>query len=256
VTPPSSRFDSLRGDAELPYFPAISFAFQPIVDIKTKSVVSYEALVRGTADQSAASIFEQVAAEDLPRFDQHCRSLAITLAQKLGLPCKLNLNMIPNGSTTPQQSIRHTVEAAERTNLPLDRIVLEVAEGEVIEDRARFTRITNHYRSVGFKLAVDDFGAGHSGLNLLADFQPDQLKLDKQLVCDIEKAGPRQVIVRAIIQICYDLGIDLVAEGVETPEQYQWLASEGIYLFQGYLLASPGFECFPPVSYGTLPQVF
>ncbi len=255
MTPPSSRFESLRGDAELTLFPAISFAFQPIVDIKTKSVVAYEALVRGTANQSAASIFEQVAAENLPRFDQHCRSVAITLAQKLELPCKLNLNMIPNGSTTPQQSIRYTVEAAERTNLPLERIVLEVAEGEVIEDHDRFTRITNHYRSLGFKLAVDDFGAGHAGLNLLADFQPDQLKLDKQLVWDIASKGPRQVIVRAIIQICYDLGIDLVAEGIETPEQYQWLANEGISLFQGYLLACPGFECFPPIAYETLPQI-
>ena len=236
--------------------PAISFAFQPIVDMRAHNVVSFESLVRGPQNQSACSIFEQVSSVDLPRFDQLCRVTAIALAHKLGLGRNLNLNIIPNGATTPEESIRSTVEAADRANLPLDCIVLEFAEGTIIEDRARFARIVSLYRGMGFKLSVDDFGAGYSGLNLLADFQPDQIKLDKELIKDIPSRGPRQVIVRALIQVCKDLGIDLVAEGVETNQEFQWLASEGIWLFQGYLFARPGFECFPPVQYEALPQVF
>ena len=92
--------------------------------------------------------------------------------------------------------------------------------------------------------------------NLLADFQPDQIKLDKELIKDIPSRGPRQVIVRALIQVCKDLGIDLVAEGVESNEEFQWLASEGIWLFQGYLFSRPGFECLPSARYEGLPQVF
>jgi EAL domain-containing protein (putative c-di-GMP-specific phosphodiesterase class I) len=98
-------------------------------------------------------------------------------------------------------------------------------------------------------VAIDDFGAGYSGLNLLAEFQPDQVKLDMKLITGIERHGPRQAIVRAISQICSDLGIDIVAEGIETEDEYAWLASQGIRLFQGYLFAKPGFESFPAVHY-------
>ena len=98
-------------------------------------------------------------------------------------------------------------------------------------------------------MAIDDFGAGYSGLNLLADFQPDQIKLDMKLIRGIEWHGPRQAIVRAINQICLDLGIDVIAEGVETELEYAWLASQGIHLYQGYLFAKPGFESFPKVHY-------
>jgi EAL domain-containing protein (putative c-di-GMP-specific phosphodiesterase class I) len=236
--------------------PEISFAFQPIVDTRARRVVAFEALVRGPHNQTAASVFEQVSAVDLPRFDQVCRVKAVALVHRLGLGRNLNLNIIPNGAMTPEESIQSTVEAANRANLPLDCVVLEFAEGQVIEDRTRFAEIVQLYRGMGFKLAIDDFGAGYSGLNLLADFQPDQIKLDKELIKDIASRGPRQVIVRALIQVCKDLGIDLVAEGVETNQEFQWLASEGIWLFQGYLFARPGFECFPPVQYEALPQVF
>jgi EAL domain-containing protein (putative c-di-GMP-specific phosphodiesterase class I) len=98
-------------------------------------------------------------------------------------------------------------------------------------------------------LAIDDFGAGYSGLNLLASFQPDQVKLDMELIHGIESHGPRQAIVRAVSQVCYDLGIDLIAEGVETMGEYRWLANAGVRLLQGYVLAKPAFESFPMVNY-------
>jgi EAL domain-containing protein (putative c-di-GMP-specific phosphodiesterase class I) len=142
-----------------------------------------------------------------------------------------------------------SLEAAERANLPIKRIVIEVVEGEIIEDHSQFSRLINEYRGIGLKVAIDDFGAGYSGLNLLAEFQPDQVKLDMKLITGIERHGPRQAIVRAISQICSDLGIDIVAEGIETEDEYAWLASQGIRLFQGYLFAKPGFESFPAVHY-------
>jgi EAL domain-containing protein (putative c-di-GMP-specific phosphodiesterase class I) len=182
-------------------------------------------------------------------FDQKARVAAIDLAMRLRLNCHLNLNFLPRSVDSSPESILTTLAAADRANLPIKRIVLEVVEGEIIHDHSRFTMLINNYRGLGLKVAIDDFGSGYSGLNLLADFQPDQVKLDMQLIRGIERHGPRQSIVRAIHGICIELGIDVIAEGVETKEEYGWLTSQGLHLFQGYLFAKPAFEHFPPVHY-------
>jgi len=91
------------------------------------------------------------------------------------------------------------------------------------------------------EFAIDDFGAGHAGLNLLAEFQPDLLKLDLRLVRNIERNGPKQAIVRGIRRTCTDLGIEIIAEGVESKDEYRWFRDEGVKLFQGYLFARPAF---------------
>jgi EAL domain-containing protein (putative c-di-GMP-specific phosphodiesterase class I) len=109
--------------------------------------------------------------------------------------------------------------------------------------------MVNEIRARGVKVAIDDFGAGHSGLNLLANFQPDMVKLDMELVRDISRSGPRQAIVRAIIQVCFDLGIDFIAEGVECNDELRWFEDQGVTLFQGYLFARPAFEALPPVHF-------
>ena len=98
------------------------------------------------------------------------------------------------------------------------------------------------YEQWGQVIAIDDFGAGYAGLNLLAEFQPHLIKLDMHLVRDIHAKGPRQAIVRGLLSTCRDLGIDVIAEGIETEEEFFWLRQEGIDLFQGYLLAKPAFE--------------
>jgi len=229
--------------------PNFTFAFQPIVDVNAREVISYEALIRGPGNESAYQILKQVPAERLLIFDQKARVEAIVLATRLGIDCNLNLNFIPQNLHSSTTSILSTLEAANRSHLAIERIVLEVTEGEIIADQTRFADHINEYRGLGLKVAIDDFGAGYSGLNLLANFQPDQIKLDLTLVRGIESHGPRQAIVRAIGQVCSDLGIDVIAEGVESGAEYTWLAAEGVRLFQGYLFAKPAFESFPLVHY-------
>jgi EAL domain-containing protein (putative c-di-GMP-specific phosphodiesterase class I) len=228
--------------------PSFTFAFQPIVDVKAREVFSYEALIRGPSGESAYQVLGQVPAGRLLEFDQKARAKAIGLAARLGLACHLNLNFVPQSMRSPE-SILSVIAAATRAHLPIERLILEITEGAAIDDRVQFAEMVNEHRGLGIKFAIDDFGAGYSGLNLLADFQPDLIKLDIKLVRGIEHLGPRQAIVRAVGQACYDMGIDVIAEGVETVEEYRWLANAGIRLFQGFLFARPGFESFPPVYY-------
>lgn len=222
-----------------------SFGFQPIVHPLSRTVCSYEALLRGSANEPAQTVLARVPRDELYRFDREARAQAIELAASLGLRCNLNLNMLPRGLLESDESIVSALTAAERVGLPQSRLVLELTEGEVIDEYSHVVEIMNRYRDTGIKVSIDDFGAGYSGLNMLAEFQPDQIKLDMNLVRRIERDGPRQAIVRAVIQACGDLGIDVVAEGVESRSEYGWLSSEGVELFQGWLFARPGFECLP-----------
>lgn len=138
---------------------------------------------------------------------------------------------------------------ARSSGLTPEQIVFAVSEREVITDSARFVASANRCPAIGVKFAIDDFGAGVSGLNLLADFQPDLVEIDMLLVREVDSRGPRQAIVRGVLRTCEDLGIDVVAQGVWTLDEYEWLRDEGIVLFQGYLFSPPSFESLPEVVF-------
>jgi EAL domain-containing protein (putative c-di-GMP-specific phosphodiesterase class I) len=226
-----------------------SYAFQPIVDTVAQEVFSHEALIRGPANEPAFWVLERVPAHLKHKFDQDSRAEALALAARLGLHCHLNLNFLPKSLEASADSIASTLKAAAENGVPIERIILEMTEGESIDDHVHFSAKLNEYRGMGVKIAIDDFGAGYSGLNLLAEFQPDQVKIDMSLTRGIEKHGPRQAIVRGITQVCSDLGIDVIAEGIETVEEYRWLEDQGIHFFQGYLFAKPEFETLPAARY-------
>jgi blue light- and temperature-responsive anti-repressor len=220
----------------------ISFAYQPIVDIVAGEVFAYEALVRGCSNEPASAVFSSLDPSQLYSFDRRARITAIALAASLGIDASLSLNFLPKSLDTLPDAVSSTIDAARAASIALQRVVLEVTENEIIHDPGRFAAMMNVYRAQGLRFAIDDFGAGYSGLNLLADFQPDIVKLDMQLVRDIDSKGPRQAIVRAVIQACDDLGIEVLAEGVETEAEYRWFKRNGVRLFQGYFFARPAFE--------------
>lgn len=229
--------------------PRYSFAYQPIVDAVSRRVVSHEALVRGLAGEPVPSILQAIPANEIYLFDEESRVAALELAARLGFEGQLNLNLMPGGLQASGTAIESTLAAARRCQVDFARVVIEVTEGEIMTDSAQFARTMNVYRGMGVRVAIDDFGSGYAGLSLLADFQPEEIKLDMHLVRGIERRGPRQAIARAVIQVCFDLGIDVIAEGVETEDEYRWLVDEGVRLFQGYLFARPGFECLPQPSF-------
>lgn len=223
-----------------------SFAFQPIVDVQARTAYSHEALVRGLNNEPAFQVLKRYSGERMPAFDAACRAKAIEVAARIGIHTHLNLNFLPSAALDAAVGLDSTVEAARRHAFPLNRIIVEATEGEAIGDQAKFAKVVNEHRRVGMRFAIDDFGAGYSGLNLLAEFQPDMVKLDMTLVRGIHSHGPRQAIVRAIAQVCVDLGMDFVVEGVESVEEFSWFSELGVNLYQGYLFAKPLFEAMPP----------
>jgi len=219
-----------------------SYAFQPIVDLRSRQIFAHEALVRGTAGEPAPTVLAQVNEDNRFRFDQAGRVKAIKTASRLGMQSKLSINFMPNAIYRPELCIRSTLEAARAHDFPIEQIIFETVEGERINDSKWLTEVFREYQRIGFLTAIDDFGAGFAGLNLLADFQPDIIKLDMDLIRGIDQSRTRQAIVRATVGMCEELGIKVIGEGVETADECSALFDLGIHLMQGYLFSRPLFE--------------
>ncbi|MDB5612900.1 MAG: diguanylate phosphodiesterase [Devosia sp.] len=229
-----------------------TMAFQPIVDVEASRIWGYEALVRGVVGEGAFQVLSQVTEQNRYAFDQACRVKAIELAGA-GIAAgdaKLSINFMPNAVYEPKACIRATLDAASRMQFDPKRLMFEFTENERMDDVAHVTHIVSEYRRMGFTTALDDFGAGYAGLALLAKFQTDLIKLDMELLRGIEASRVKQAIVRGIVGIAAELGIVLLAEGVETAEELSVLRATGIRLFQGYYFARPVVEKFQ--SYGEL----
>jgi EAL domain-containing protein (putative c-di-GMP-specific phosphodiesterase class I) len=218
------------------------YAYQPIVDLATRSIYGHEALVRGPNGEGAQTVLSQVNQQNRYRFDQACRVKAIKSAAQLGIQERISINFLPNAIYKPEVCIRTTLEAARVHGFPLERIIFEVTEGERVEDGPWLAEILREYKRCGMLTAIDDFGAGYAGLTLLAGFQPDLIKLDMELVRHVDSSPAKQAIVRGLVTMCRDLGVRVIAEGIETAAERDFLADTGILLMQGYLFSRPVFR--------------
>jgi len=226
----------------------LAMAFQPIVDVKTGQAWAYEALVRGADGQGAAEVLASVNSENRYAFDQQCRVAAITQAVEAGIietGAQLSINFLPNAVYSPLACIQLTLKTAAAVGFPTERLIFEFTENEEMADTAHVANIIETYRRMGFATALDDFGAGHAGLSLLARLQTDIIKLDMELVRGIDISMPRRMIVEGLVAMFTRMGITTVAEGIETIAEYEVLRGMGIRYMQGYLLARPGFKSLP-----------
>jgi EAL domain-containing protein (putative c-di-GMP-specific phosphodiesterase class I) len=226
----------------------IAMAFQPIVDVETGRPFAFEALVRGGNGESASEVLARVTPENRYAFDQQCRVAAIEEAVAAGIletDARLSINFLPNAVYSPVACIRLTLKTARETGFPTNRLIFEFTENEEIADSSHVKNIIETYQKMGFGTAIDDFGAGHAGLGLLAKFQTDFIKLDMELIREIEASLPRRLIVDGVLRIAKSLGITVIAEGVETIAEYDVLRAMGVRYIQGYLLAHPGFKSLP-----------
>lgn len=228
-----------------------TMAFQPIIDIRTAAPWGYEALVRGVNGEGAGSVLSRVDESNRYKFDQACRVRAIELAGALfprGGGEKLSINFMPNAVYEPTACIRASLTAAKRVGFDPRRLMFEFTENEHMTDTAHVSGIIEAYRRMGFTTALDDFGAGYAGLNLLAQFQPDLIKIDMQLIRGIESSHARQAIVAAITILARQLDVAVIAEGIEAETEMRILQATGINLFQGYFFARPAVEKLPDVQ--------
>jgi EAL domain-containing protein (putative c-di-GMP-specific phosphodiesterase class I) len=225
-----------------------SFAFQPIVDIRNREIISFEALVRGPHGESSASVFAQVPQNDILKFDEICRRKAIYLASRLNIPNRLNLNLSAASIFEIDLSITATFKASIQSGIPAKNIIFEVLESESLTEQKNLIKYLRLIQEFGFSTAIDDFGAGYSGLNLLVQYQPYYVKLDRHLIGNIHQNLVKQRVLWGIQQICESLSIEIVAEGVENAGEYHWLSEAGISIFQGFYFARPAFEALPDVA--------
>ncbi|WP_428391678.1 EAL domain-containing protein [Lichenicoccus sp.] len=239
MTPIPSGCAACKDASEI--FP-FTMAFQPIVDLQESRIDAYEALVRGPGGEGAGHVLGQVTNETRYAFDQACRVRAIELAARLGLDRQLNINFLPNAVYEPRACIRLTLEAAARTGFPLDRLTFEIVETEDLADPGHLRRIVTEYRRQGFKIALDDFATGYSGLSRLAELRPDIIKLDRALVQDCDKDQARLAIAASMIGLGRELDIKVVLEGVETCAEVEALRGAGGRFMQGFYFARPAFE--------------
>lgn len=231
-------------DFEIPF----TMAFQPIVDTMTGRPFAYEALIRGLGGEGAYSVLSQVNEANRYSFDQACRVKAIDLVG-VQLPndgaTKLSINFKPNAVYEPSACIRATLAAARRAKLNPAQLMFEFTEDEPMRDVGHVRGIIAAYRELGFTTAIDDFGAGHAGLALLADLLPDLVKIDMSLLRGIDSSMARQVIVRGIFEMTQALGITCLAEGLETREEVETVRAIGIDLCQGFYFARPALGHLP-----------
>lgn len=226
-----------------------SMAFQPIIDWPNNRVFAYEALARGPEGQGAGWVFEQVNEDNRYRFDQSCRVKAIQLAAELGIDAYLSINFMPNAVYRPELCIRTTLAAAETYGFEKSKIIFEFTENERIQNDEHLRNIVEHYRKQGFLTAIDDFGSGYNGLELLTHLPTNLVKLDMNLIRDIDQHKPRQIITRHSVEMLRDLGMQVIAEGIETAAERDTLLDLGVTLFQGYYFAKPAFEALPDINW-------
>ena len=218
------------------------YAFQPIVNFNAKTIFAHEALIRGPNGEAAQTILSKINSNNQYQFDQTCRVKAVKTAAELQLKSLLSINFMPNAVYRPELCISTTLDEAKKYDFPAANIIFEFTEQEIIQDTNHLLNIVKEYKSLGFKTALDDFGAGYAGLNLLASFQPDIIKIDMELIRNIDASKSRQAIVKAVTRMCEELEVVVVAEGVETQSERDALLNFGINLFQGYFFFKPAFK--------------
>lgn len=227
-----------------------SFAFQPIVDPFMQQIVSWEALIRTPEGDSPAAYFQTLPQDALYDADLKSKQVALSMASALGLHTQtLSLNLLPMTLVNVPDAVDFLLTVIEANGFVPEQIVVEFTESEAISRFDEFTHSVRQLKSAGISVTIDHFGAGFAGLQLLAQFQPDRIKINRDLIANVHKSGPRQAIVQAIIKCCASLEIQFCAVGVELAEEWMWLESAGISQFQGHLFASPRLGGIPAVAW-------
>lgn len=218
--------------------------FQPICNcIDPSDVFAYECLLRGKNEDGGLISPQKL--YDLARelgimfqLDRAARLQHIDAARAAEIATNIFINFNPTAIYDPTFCLQSTMQAIRDSGIPPRQFVFEVVESDEV-DVARLTTILDYYRERGFRVALDDFGAGYGSVNLLTRLRPDFVKLDRELVREIDRDAYKSQIVSHVIAMSHDVGVEVVFEGVETHAEWQWAIEHHADYVQGYFIAKP-----------------
>lgn len=221
--------------------------FQPIVSLPNIEVVAYECLSRGVKSDGSLMppdlLFQLAAENDLLFFlDRLCRENALKSAAVKKITTDIFVNFIPTSIYVPETCLQSTLHWAKQLEYDPSRIVFEVVESHQVTDLPHLRKILDFYREQGFRTALDDIGSGHTNLATLAALGADLIKIDMEIIRNIDSDPVKQSIFGALAGIAHENGITVLAEGIETREELAYVKQHGAQLAQGYLFAKPAAE--------------
>ncbi|MCD1258948.1 EAL and GGDEF domain-containing protein [Paenibacillus athensensis] len=222
---------------------SIYSVYQPIVSLQDGTVFGYEALTRGPAGSGleAPQLLFQYAQEQgrlyaLERLSREKAIAGARLAQRQPLFINVSAQVLSDPQFVPGQ----TLELLQASGMTPAQVVFEITERSSIEDFTRAQKVLEHYRRQGYRIAIDDAGAGYSSLQAIAELQPDFIKIDRSLIQGLHQIKVKEYIVETFVTFAHKMNIQLIAEGIEEPDELVKLTHMGVHHAQGYLLGRPG----------------
>jgi len=221
----------------------ITTVFQPIISLQNGSIIGYEALSRGPKNsflQYPDKLFA-VAEKNNILWDLEylCRKKAIEKACLMEINKFLFINVDPLIIKDEKFKKGFTKEFLHQYNISPESIIFEITERTAIEDYTSFKAALNNYVDQGYKIAIDDTGAGYSGLKMLSQVKPHYIKIDMDLIRDIDKDTFKQALIKCFVTLSEVTNMKLIAEGIETLEELITLINMGVYAGQGYFIQRP-----------------
>ncbi|WP_447796565.1 bifunctional diguanylate cyclase/phosphodiesterase [Pseudomonas moraviensis] len=217
--------------------------FQPIICLSERRILGYEALTRGPSNSPLHSPIALFAvarqAGRLSELEIACRQSACRRFNEQQLPGKLFLNVSPESLLEAAHQPGRTLQLLQDLGIAPSQVVIELTEQTPIDDFHLLQTALHHYRAMGFSIALDDLGAGYSSLRLWSELRPDYVKIDRHFIDGIHQDALKREFVGSILQIAKASRAQVIAEGIELPEELAVLTEMGVDLVQGYLLGRP-----------------
>ncbi|RZG02227.1 GGDEF domain-containing protein [Pseudoalteromonas sp. CO348] len=222
---------------------AVFTLFQPIYDLAKRQILGFEALSRGMSGsllESPGKLFAIASKQErLSELEIICREAAIKQFVSLNLPGKLFLNVSPKALLDPSHPKGETRHLTEVYGLDPKRVVIEVTEQDKVDDANLLLTTITHYRELGFQIAIDDLGAGYSGLRQWSELCPDYVKVDRYFIDHCDQSVVKREFLKSIIELAKATSTQVIAEGIERMEELKLIEQLGIVNAQGFLLAKP-----------------
>ena len=227
----------------------IKSVFQPIVSLTDCTIIGYEALSRGPQNSNMQNpeVLLDIAKEcdKLWELEDLFRSKALESIYNSKLDVKIFLNINPGIIDSLKFKNSFTEEYLRKYDLHCKNIIFEITERDLIKDIDRFKETIEYCKSKNYQIAIDDAGSGHSGLNRICHINPHYIKLDIELIRNIDKYATKQAIVRSMYEFSKLTGCNLIAEGIETEEELKTLIEIGVQYGQGYFIQRPNEQILP-----------